>query len=103
AVNITHCSRNVKILLVEVNSMNNQELKAKLYTIIFGTDTPAGKRFDLLLIIAILLSVLLLMAESMPSLAAQYMIYLRVFEWVFTVMFSVEYAVRIYCSPQRWR
>ncbi len=79
--------------------MSNTELKEKLYIVIFGTDTPAGKRFDICLIITILASVMVLMAESMDALAENHYLLLRVLEWVFTLMFTVEYAARIYCSP----
>lgn len=82
--------------------MTNSELKEKLHLIIFGTDTPAGKRFDILLICAILLSVLLLMAESMQPIATTYELVIRVLEWIFTILFTLEYAVRIYCSPKPW-
>lgn len=83
--------------------MSNQQLKEKLHLIIFGTDTPAGKNFDIFLIVAIILSVVLLMAESMENLAKEYYFTLRVLEWVFTLLFTLEYAVRVWCSPQPWR
>lgn len=79
--------------------MSNIELKEKLYTVIFGTDTPAGKRFDIALIVAIVLSVLTLMAESMGGLTENYYLYIRTLEWILTVLFTAEYMLRIYCSP----
>ncbi|WP_086931171.1 ion transporter [Agarilytica rhodophyticola] len=79
--------------------MSNIELKEKFYTVIFGTDTPAGKRFDIALIIAIILSVLTLMAESVSDLTDNYYIYIRTLEWILTILFTVEYILRIYCSP----
>ncbi len=79
--------------------MGNTELKDQLYTIIFGTDTFAGKMFDLALISAILLSVFALMAESVTALAGAYYLHIRIIEWVFTILFTLEYAARIYCSP----
>lgn len=79
--------------------MSNSELKEKLYIVIFGTDTPAGKRFDIALIIAIVASVMVLMAESMSAFSVNHYILLRTLEWVFTLLFTLEYAARIYCSP----
>lgn len=83
--------------------MSNEELKARLHLIIFGTDTPAGKRFDVWLIVAILLSVLLLMGESMQAISSRYYLAFRTLEWVFTIFFTIEYGVRIYCSPKPWQ
>ncbi len=81
--------------------MNNESLKETLYRVIFGTDTPAGRRFDVLLIWAILISVLALMLESVDAVAVRIGTYLVALEWFFTVVFTVEYGVRIYCSPKR--
>lgn len=78
-------------------------IQQKLHDIIFGTDTPAGKRFDLWLIWVILLSVLVLMFDSIKGLSSAYHEVLLYTEWSFTLLFTLEYAVRIYCSPQRRR
>lgn len=76
--------------------------KQRLYRIIFGTDTPAGKRFDLILIYAILFSVAALMMETIVSLNDRWGSIFRNIEWFFTLLFTIEYGVRIYCSPKRW-
>lgn len=81
-------------------NVTSDERKHCLNTIIFGTDTPAGKRFDIALIVMILVSVVLLMVESLQSLSLENYAFLRYFEWMFTFIFTVEYAVRIYCSPK---
>ena len=83
--------------------MTTAWLKDKLYTIIFGTDTPAGKLFDLILINAILFSVAVFMLDSVTWLAEHYRSYLSLVEWLFTLIFTFEYIIRIYCSPNRWR
>lgn len=83
--------------------MNNSELKHLLNDVIFGTETPAGKTFDLILIILILSSVAVLMLESMQALSESYLLFLRIAEWVFTVIFTLEYMVRLYCSPRPFR
>lgn len=82
--------------------MTNSQLKADLNRIIFGTDTPAGRLFDEILIWAIVISVLALMLESVQVLEERYGEYLFAIEWFFTLAFTVEYLLRIYCSPRRW-
>lgn len=71
-------------------------LKEKLYEIIFEADTRAGKRFDVALIILILLSIFLVMLDSMPTISEKYHSQLRIAEWVVTILFTLEYFVRIY-------
>lgn len=83
--------------------MKSHELKAKLNEIIFGTDTPAGKRFDVVLIILITASVVVLMLESLQALSPSYAMFLRMAEWSFTVVFTIEYMVRFYCSPRPFK
>ena len=80
--------------------MNQAELRNKLYHIIFGTESRAGKLFDVVLIYAIVLSVLALMLDSVAGVSEQYGHILVVVEWTFTILFTVEYLVRIYCSPR---
>lgn len=73
--------------------------KEKIYRIIFGTGTPAGRLFDIILIAAILLSVVAVVLDSIESWQLRYDIELYIIEWFFTVLFTTEYLVRIYCSP----
>lgn len=70
-----------------------------LYEVIFGTDTPAGKGFDLVLIYMIMLSVLVLMLESVGAVQQRFKWLLLALEWGFTIIFTLEYMVRIYCTP----
>jgi len=84
-------------------SVQQSPLQQQLNDIIFGTESPAGKRFDMLLIGAILLSVLVVMAESVGVVAESAGHWLHTVEWIFTIAFTIEYALRIYCSPYRWR
>ena len=79
----------------------SQPLKQRLYTIIFGTDTRAGKLFDEWLIVTIMASVIILMLDSVGRVHDRFGNYLHLLEWFFTVLFTLEYAVRIYCSPNR--
>lgn len=82
--------------------VNQPRLRQVLYDVVFGTESKLGKRFDLLLICAILLSVLAVMLDSVESVSSQYGTQLLVMEWFFTILFTIEYAVRIYISPNSW-
>ena len=73
-----------------------QTVKAKTYDIIFESDTPLGKGFDLILIISILLSVLVVCLDSVSYFNEKYGIVLYTFEWFFTILFTIEYFLRIY-------
>ncbi len=76
-------------------------LRKKLYVIIFGTDTPAGKAFDVVLLIAILISVLAVMLESVPSLNESYGAIFKYLEWFLTIIFTIEYLTRVYVTDAR--
>ncbi|MGL4519828.1 MAG: ion transporter [Phocaeicola sp.] len=75
--------------------------KENLYKIVFESDTPAGKAFDITLILLILLSIVVVVLESIASMQERLGFYLQVCESIFTVFFTVEYLLRIYCSPNR--
>ena len=77
--------------------MNNTKLKNKIYKIIFESDTPAGKGFDLLLIVSILLSVVVVMLDSIHDYSSRFGETLYIMEWFFTLVFTIEYFLRIYC------
>ena len=69
--------------------------KNQLHEIIYEADTPAGKWFDLILIIVILISILLVTLESVESIDKEYHNFLNIAEWVITLLFSIEYIARI--------
>ena len=69
--------------------------KDKLHEIIYEADTKAGKLFDVLLLIAILASIVFVMLESVPSINAQHPVFFNRAEWVITLLFSIEYILRI--------
>ncbi|MGL5980158.1 MAG: ion transporter [Phocaeicola sp.] len=75
--------------------------KQSIYEVIFESNTPAGKIFDVVLILFILLSIAVVVLESIESIRAILAPYLQLFESVFTLFFTVEYLLRIYCSPKR--
>ena len=81
--------------------MTKQQLRSELYRIIFGTDTPAGQRFDLFLIYAILLSVLAVILDTVDVLNVKFSTGFFFIEWFFTGLFTIEYLLRIFCSPNR--
>ncbi|TKB48633.1 ion transporter [Ferrimonas sediminicola] len=74
--------------------------KERIFDIIFGTDTPAGKAFDLFLLAMILLSVLVVMLDSIDAFHSQYGQLFWYAEWGFTLLFSTEYLVRLWASPK---
>lgn len=78
---------------------HNKELKEKLYVIIFESDTPNGKLFDVFLIGFIIASVLVVILESVVTFSDRFKLVLQILEYVFTSFFTLEYLVRIYCSP----
>jgi voltage-gated potassium channel len=71
--------------------------KRRLYIIIFESDTPAGKAFDVALLVAIGLSVAVVMLESVKSIQAEHATLLRDLEWIFTGLFTLEYIARLLC------
>lgn len=82
--------------------MTDSSLKLKLRDIIFGTESPAGKLFDMVLIYAILLSVLVVMLDSVSWIGEVYKSAFITLEWLFTVLFTIEFGLRLYCANNRW-
>jgi voltage-gated potassium channel len=77
--------------------------RERTYRIIFEHDTPVGRAFDVALIVTIVLSVIVVMLESVASIRLEHGALLRALEWGFTILFSVEYGLRLWCSPRRMR
>jgi voltage-gated potassium channel len=69
----------------------------RLFVIIFEADTQAGRWFDFSLIAAILLSVTVVMLDSVSQISGRYAATLNAMEWFFTVAFTVEYIARLAC------
>lgn len=80
--------------------MTDNSVKHTLYVTIFGTHTRAGKTFDIALIIAIMSSLVVLVLDSIPSISAQWSRELKYLEYMFTGLFTIEYILRLYCSPK---
>jgi voltage-gated potassium channel len=76
-------------------------LKDQLYTLVFTNETAAGRLFDKTLITLILISLVVVILDSVQHIRANHHTLLFVLEWIFTILFSVEYAVRLYCAKNR--
>ncbi len=77
--------------------------RLRLYTVIFESDTRAGRLFDIWLIALILASVLVVMLDSLPGLPPGSQLLFDRLEWVFTLLFTVEYLARLACVRQPLR
>ena len=75
--------------------------KEKIREIIFGINTKAGKRFDLILLSAIIISVIGIVLISDVEIEEKYGTILTIAEWLFTLLFTIEYILRIYSAPNR--
>ena len=72
--------------------------RKRIRYVIFGVNTPAGKLFDVCLLCAILLSVAVVLLESVPAIQSEFGLALRIAEWVFTILFTVEYGLRLWTA-----
>jgi voltage-gated potassium channel len=86
------------------NRPHDDDWRNALYTIIFEADTPAGKLFDEVLILTILLSVIVVMLDSVSSIEALYGDLFNFLELAFTILFTIEYFLRLICvgRPSRY-
>ncbi|MEO9476096.1 MAG: ion transporter [Cyclobacteriaceae bacterium] len=69
-----------------------------LYEIVFGTETPAGRAFDVVLLCIILISIMDVMLESVKELSVAYDDVFTILEWSFTILFTIEYFLRIWIT-----
>jgi voltage-gated potassium channel len=79
------------------NNSGQKGWRYKLHEIIYGTHTPAGKLFDIILLVVILYSIIVVMLESVPAINVKYHGFLDISEWVVTILFTIEYILRIIC------
>jgi len=86
------------------NNKPNKNWRAKLHEIIYGTHTPAGKLFDIILLVLIVFSIVVVMLESVPRFDTRYHRFLDISEWIITILFSIEYILRIICirTPKKY-
>ena len=78
-------------------------IRARIHEIIFEADTPAGKMFDIALLVAIVLSVAAVLLESVSGIRQRHGTTLRAIEWFFTLLFTGEYLLRLACVGQPLR
>jgi voltage-gated potassium channel len=83
--------------------MRQDSLRRRLGHIIFETNTPGSRAFDVVLLWVILISVAAAVLESVPAIELRYGEMLRGLEWTFTVLFTIEYALRVYTARDRRR
>jgi voltage-gated potassium channel len=78
-------------------------IKEQIYNVIFKSDTRAGRNFDIVLLIAIVFSVFVVMMDSVESMRSRFGQVILAAEWFFTVLFTIEYVMRLYCVSNRVR
>ncbi len=71
--------------------------RATLHEVIYGTRTTAGKWFDIILLVVIVYSVIVVMLESVPRYDNKYHDFFNISEWVVTILFTIEYILRLVC------
>lgn len=78
-------------------------IRQRIYIVIYGTNTRAGKLFDIFLLIFILLSVAAVMLETVQEIDEKYHTVLVIAEWIFTILFTIEYILRIFSTKKPWK
>ena len=71
--------------------------RLRLHEVIYGTHTPAGKLFDIILLVVILYSIIIVMMESVPRFDNKFHDFFNISEWIVTILFSIEYGLRLVC------
>jgi len=80
---------------------SNIVTRDKLNRIVFESDTTPGKAFDIVLLVLIVLSIVVVLMETMPEFES-YKIWFTYAEWILTILFTVEYILRIYIARNHW-
>ena len=84
--------------------MTKKSIKSSLHSVIFESNTPLGKLFDIVLLIVISFSVVIVMIDSVENVHNKYGDLFLYLEWIITIIFTIEYALRIFSSikPTRY-
>ncbi len=87
-----------------MSEIKRNRTRERIFEIIFESDTPEGRWFDIILMVCILVSIACVILETVPSLQEKYGMVFYVLEWVFTGIFTLEYVMRIYSvyRPKRY-
>jgi voltage-gated potassium channel len=85
-----------------MDAPGNAGWKKRLHTVIYESSTPAGKAFDVALLLFIVASITVVMLDSMPSLHKRYGNLFLQLEWIFTILFTIEYLLRLLCLKRPW-
>lgn len=86
-----------------MSTARKKTFKERMYEIVFESDTPAGRFFDLALLCMIVASVLVIIFESVPAFQKKFATFFITAEWIFTGLFTAEYLARIYTVPNKLR
>lgn len=92
-----------ELIFPKLEKSRRTKQREKIFEVIFEADSFYGKLFDVVLLCTILLSVMLVMLESVPTFNAKFHHVLVIFEWIITILFTVEYGLRLYCVRRPWR
>jgi len=85
---------------IKLDRLINASQKEQLHTVIFKSDTPSGRQYDTFLIYLIIASVIVVMLETVATYQKVYYWIFFVIEWGFTLIFTLEYILRLYCSKK---
>ena len=84
-------------------SVKNSYWRHRLHEIIYEADTKTGKAFDIILLFLIIVSVILVALESVESFRLNYSNFLNISEWIITIVFSIEYILRLICVKKPFK
>lgn len=79
------------------DTKHKKHWRARVHEVIYGTHTPAGRLFDIILLVVILFSVIVVMLESIKEFDTKYHTFFDISEWVVTILFTIEYILRLVC------
>jgi voltage-gated potassium channel len=89
--------------MYQPKSSTSAHWRSRLFTVIFESDTKAGKIFDIALLIMIVISLIVVLIQGTPSLLEKYNDELYLIEWGITIIFTIEYILRILAVKEPWR
>ncbi len=82
---------------------NSRSWRERLHDVIYESNTPAGKAFDVALLIMILASIVVVMLDSVAAYQHRYGKLFEVWEWIFSILFTIEFILRLVCLKKPWR